>query len=170
MGSNNDFRFELAILKDVSSSCEVHVFDHTATSPDVPLGVNFHPWGLASVSDTSNSMYTLHEIVEHLDQVGKNINIFKIDWLHAVDQGAGADFLGNVFLLLLGKMEGSNKNARLRRLLLELNTWYRDNEVGARLNTRTRGMIRISRASPKLRCKAAECRALIPFADYAARK
>ena len=80
VGSNNDFRFEEAILKDISSSCEVHVFDHTVTDPkNVPPGVNFHPWGLAAVSDPSNSMYTLHDILERLDHVGKVIDIFKID-------------------------------------------------------------------------------------------
>jgi len=80
VGSNNDFRFEEAILKNISSGCEVHVFDHTVANPtDVPQGVQFHPWGLAAVSDPSNSMFTLHDILEKLDHVGKKIDIFKID-------------------------------------------------------------------------------------------
>jgi hypothetical protein len=80
VGSNNDFRFEEAILKNISSSCDVHVFDHTDTNPsNIPRGVKFHPWGLAAASDTSNAMFTLHDILERLGHVGKVIYIFKID-------------------------------------------------------------------------------------------
>ena len=80
VGSNNDFRFEEAILKNISSSCDVHVFDHTVTNPtNIPQGVRFHPWGLAAASDTSNAMFTLHDILERLGHVGKVIYIFKID-------------------------------------------------------------------------------------------
>jgi len=80
VGSNNEFGFEEAILKDMSSKCEVHVFDHTVTNPtNVPEGVTFHPWGLSLASDPSNSMYSLYDILEKLDHVGKSIDIFKID-------------------------------------------------------------------------------------------
>lgn len=80
VGSRNDFRFEEAILRNVSSACEVHVFDHTVTNPtNIPQGMEFHPWGLAAQSDPSNSMFTLHDMLEKLDHVGKKIDIFKID-------------------------------------------------------------------------------------------
>ena len=36
-------------------------------------------------------------------------NCFKIDWLHAVDQGVGADFLGNFFYYVARELlEGAN--------------------------------------------------------------
>jgi len=80
VGSMNDFRFEEAILKDISSSCEVHVFDHTVANPtNIPQGVMFHAWGLAAETDTSNSMFTLHEILKRLGHIGRRIDIFKID-------------------------------------------------------------------------------------------
>ena len=111
-----------------------------------------------------------HTLCPLMEAPGFRSSIVKIDWLHSVDQGVGADFLGNVFLLLCRKMEGRNKKERLRALMLRLNAWYTDNKVTSRLNTLTPGMIRKQKASPKLRCKAAECRALIPFAEYAARR
>ncbi len=35
--------------------------------------------------------------------------IFRIDWLHAVDQGVAADFMGNLFWLCLDKYPGANR-------------------------------------------------------------
>ncbi len=32
------------------------------------------------------------------------MDVFEIDWLHAVDQGVGADFLGNLFIHLRTKL------------------------------------------------------------------
>ena len=123
------------------------------------------------------------QLLERILRLGHNLSplmrapgvrswLFKIDWLHAVDQGVGADFLGNVLFLLCRRMEGRHKKTRLRALLLEINTWYNDpdNHVTARLHTLTEGMIKKQKAPPKLRGKAAECRALIPFAEFAARK
>jgi hypothetical protein len=77
-----------------------------------------------------------------MEAPGVKSHIFKIDWLHAVDQGAGADFLGNLFFLLWKRMEGRHKKTRLQALLFWLNTWYQQNNVTCRLNTLTEGMIK----------------------------
>lgn len=54
------------------------------------------------------------------------LSCFKIDWLHVVDQGIGADYLGNLFKLLLPKMPGTNKEQRVNNLYLEITQYYKD--------------------------------------------
>ena len=91
-------------------------------------------------------------------------DIFKIDWLHCADQGATADFLGNVFELLLGKMPGENAKQKCRSLWLEMQSFYDRNHVQDKLQNLIPTMICQSGKVPKLRCSAAQCRALVPFA------
>ncbi len=43
-------------------------------------------------------------------------SIFKMDWLHAADQGCAADFLGNTLLLIASKLPGRDKPARVDEL------------------------------------------------------
>ncbi len=43
-------------------------------------------------------------------------SIFRVDWLHAADQGCTADFLGNILLLIASKLPGANKKARVDNL------------------------------------------------------
>ena len=105
-----------------------------------------------------------------LSAPGIKSHCFKIDWLHAVDQGTGADFLGNMFRLLLDKMPGRNVKTRLKELWREVLRYYEEYEVECRLQTLTFGMIKKTHSPPKLRCKAAEARALIPFAHLMAQK
>ena len=111
-----------------------------------------------------------HVLSPLLSAPGIKHTCFKVDWLHAVDQGAGSDFLGNLFFLLVGKMEGRRKKDRIKALLHVIKKWYTDNGVESRLQTLTWGMIKNNKAPPKLRCKAAEARALIPFAQFAAER
>ena len=42
--------------------------------------------------------------------------LFRIDWLYAVDQGVGADFLGNFFVLLMQKMPGNTMEERVHHI------------------------------------------------------
>ena len=42
--------------------------------------------------------------------------MFRIDWLHAVDQGVGPDFLGNFFVLLMQKMPGNTMEERVHHI------------------------------------------------------
>ena len=105
-----------------------------------------------------------------LSAPGIRSHCFKVDWLHAVDQGTGADFLGNMFRILLGKMPGRAAKDRLKELWREVLRYYEEHQVESRLQTLTFGMIKKKNCPPKLRCKAAEARALIPFAHLAAQK
>ena len=82
VGSNNDFSFEDAILRDISSSCEIHTFDHTIGDRPSNLpahgNVTFHPWGLVR-SDHGPNMKSMETIVHELGHEGREIDILKID-------------------------------------------------------------------------------------------
>ena len=90
---------------------------------------------------------------------------FKIDWLHAVDQGVGAEFLGNFFYYVVRELlEGVNLKEKCNSLWMNIQAYYRRHEVQDRLQLLRFSMLRKEKASPKLRASAAEARALIPFA------
>ena len=121
------------------------------------------------------------DLLERMFRQGKSVSpllscpglrstCFKIDWLHAADQGCTADFLGNLLFLLLPKMSGRNKKERLAALFGVIVGWYGETDAEARLQSLTMGMIKKQKGSPKLRCSAAEARALVPFAQFAAEK
>ena len=93
-------------------------------------------------------------------------SIFKIDWLHAVDQGVSADFLGNLFWSLLAwrRLPGATQGARCGALWALMDRFYREHDVADRLQGLQLGMLRQPNASPRLRGSAAQVRALVPFA------
>ena len=77
--------------------------------------------------------------------------------------GVTPDFLGNFFWYTLPKLAPTRK-AAVQALWQELRQWYSDNAVENRMLTLTETMIRKkANSSPKLRSKAAEARALVPF-------
>lgn len=82
VGSNNDFSFEEAVLRDISLDCEIHTFDHTIGSVPSNLpeqgNMAFHPWGL-SRSDRGANMKSMATIVKALGHEGRTIDILKID-------------------------------------------------------------------------------------------
>ena len=83
IGSNNHFDFEQAVFEEVSSDCEIHVFDHTVNTLQLlskvrkPWNVYFHHYGLAAV--TEGKMKSLSDIVQTLGHVGRTIDVFKVD-------------------------------------------------------------------------------------------
>ena len=91
-------------------------------------------------------------------------NCFLIDWLHAVDLGVCAEFLGNLFYMLVSKYPGQNRTQRCSALFVSLQAWYDAHQVESRLDNLTWTMIKQPKKTPKLRAKAAEARALVPFA------
>ena len=97
-------------------------------------------------------------------------DIFRIDWLHCADQGISADFLGNLFVMLREKCEGRNLALRTNDLWQKIQKFYRDEKVEARLTNLVPTMIKQDQKKPKLRCSAAQCRALIPFAHSCAQE
>ena len=77
--------------------------------------------------------------------------------------GVTPDFLENLFWYTLPKLAPTRKGA-VQALWQELRQWYSDNAVENRMFTLTETMLRKkANSSPKLRSKAAEARALVPF-------
>ena len=104
-----------------------------------------------------------------------NSNIFKcpgfttyciaLDWLHCCDLGVAADFLGNLFWMLLPFQVGSTTAKRVSSLFIKMQDYYKQEQVQDQLKNLTESMLRKkASSSPKLRAKAAETRGLIKFA------
>ena len=64
---------------------------------------------------------------------GVTTKIFRRDWLHIVDQGVGADFLGNCFKTFLPFMPGGNKKERRLALWDRIRAFYDANAVRDRM-------------------------------------
>ena len=87
-------------------------------------------------------------------------SIFKMDWLHAADQGITADFIGNVLFQLVAKFPG-NKDEQYKGLFAQIQEYYEDEKVDDRLDFLKPSFIE-GRQGMKLRCSAAKCRKLVP--------
>ena len=92
-------------------------------------------------------------------------SIFRVDWLHCADLGVSADYLGNLFWSVLPKLPGRSRKEQVSVLWIEVQHFYTTYKVCDKLqHTLVETMIRKDQSSPpKLRGKAAEIRALVPF-------
>ena len=88
-------------------------------------------------------------------------DIFKMDWLHAADQGIAADFAGNVIYYLQAMFPGTVEE-RYNAVYGEMLAFYEDENVQDRMDALKPKFIE-SRQGMKLKCSAAKCRKLIPF-------
>ena len=89
---------------------------------------------------------------------------FKIDWLHTMDLGVSCDTIGNACWYLLGKFPG-NRASQVAALFLKIKDFYARNGTQDKIGNLTEKMIRNSATqSPKLKTRAAETRALVPWA------
>lgn len=96
---------------------------------------------------------------------------FMLDWLHCADQGIAADFLGQLFWLLLHKLPGHNREEQCSNLFLKIAEYYKNSAVESMYDGLTVLMIRKNGTTPpKLRGKAAEVRGLVPFGHQAAQE
>ena len=98
------------------------------------------------------------------------VHQFRPDWLHSMDQGVTADFLGNFLLwTLLPKMAGCNQAEKIKSLFVLIETFYAENPVQQKYNNLTIKMLqKKNSAPPKLRGRASEVKGLVPFAKQAA--
>ena len=55
---------------------------------------------------------------------GITLESFRIDWLHAVDLGVGADALDNPLWMIAEKMPAPNQDSRVKLLQTEVNKYY----------------------------------------------
>ena len=91
--------------------------------------------------------------------------IFRMDWLHAADQGITADFIGNLFYVLVDKFPGDTIEDQYSAIFNEMDKYYNEFGVDDRMDCMTPGSIRANGSSGmKLRTSAAKCRKLVPFA------
>ena len=97
--------------------------------------------------------------------------IFRVDWLHSVDQGVGSDFLGNLFELILTKLPGASKEARCKVLNKEMQGYYDVHRVEDRISEFTPKNIRSEANEPPKSggWNAAGCRSLVWFGDVSAK-
>ena len=97
VGSEGNFMFETAVMKEIGKHCEIHTFDPEIQGRPygalAPEGVNYHNWGFMSETDGqqaqakyyanvnrfNGSYKTMKTTIEELGHVGKEIDIFKID-------------------------------------------------------------------------------------------
>lgn len=91
--------------------------------------------------------------------------VFQLDWLHSIDQGVTPVWLANMFWMMLPKFPGNSRDEKCRQLFLELQAWYaRHPEIDSKLDNLYVSMIKAAGKGPKLRSRAGEARALVPFA------
>lgn len=89
-----------------------------------------------------------------------------IDWLHTCDLGVSPLFLGSLFTLVLERI-GGDKQEALQVLWQKMKAFYKETSCESRLNTLKLSMLK-GKNCPKLRAKAGECRALVPFGQQMA--
>ena len=87
---------------------------------------------------------------------------FKPDWLHAVDQGCAADFLGSLLFYLLRFFPGNTQQEQCRNLFRDIRSFYVQHRVQSRYDNLTVKMFK-TKHGYKLRGKAAEVRHLFPW-------
>jgi len=94
-----------------------------------------------------------------------SVDRFKIDWLHTVDLGCAAEWIGNLFNYILPKLEGNTLKEQCSQLFLLIKDYYaRYPEVPARYDNLQLSMFRNKKGNCRLRGKAAEVRGLVGFA------
>ena len=94
----------------------------------------------------------------------------KVDWLHCVDLGVAADFLGSLLYTVIKKMPGRSEDAKVREMFSEMQDYYRERAGDSRLDSLTKLMLKQPKKAPKLRGRAGEVRGLVDFGVLAAHK
>ena len=91
---------------------------------------------------------------------------FRRDWLHSVDLGIAADFLGSLFRhLIVRHMPGNNRTVKTAALWDRILDFYEAHGTQDRLRTLVWNGIQASaKKPPKLKGNAACVKALVPFA------
>jgi hypothetical protein len=79
LGSNNEWGFERAMLA-LFPHCQIHTMDFTSSPPPfVEPRIHFYKWGIAGTDNSSRNFYTLPSVVQKLEHMDKEIDVFKMD-------------------------------------------------------------------------------------------
>ncbi len=99
-----------------------------------------------------------------------NEKLLKLDWLHVVDLGVAADFIGGLlwYLVTHKKVAGTTQKGRVSTLHGHLMAFYDRQPPGektSRLSRLTRGVVKGKKATTaKMRCGAGMLRHMVPWA------
>ncbi|CAE7833776.1 unnamed protein product [Symbiodinium sp. CCMP2592] len=95
-----------------------------------------------------------------------------IDWLHCMDLGCAADYMGGLFhMVVQTKLPERSVHDRCKNLFGDIQNYYRRNLSQSRMSTLTPLMLKgKNKKWPKLRAKAGEARDLIGFAKECAER
>ena len=88
-----------------------------------------------------------------------------LDWLHCADAGVACDIAGNIFCDVLPFLDSSRQKG-IETLWALLLKWYKDNNVKDRIERVKAEHFLLAGKPPKLKCKAAACRQLVPFLKF----
>lgn len=92
----------------------------------------------------------------------------KVDWLHCMDLGVAADFLGSLLYTVMKKMPGRSDDEKVRGMFQEMQVYYKGREGDSQLDNLTKLMLKQPKKTPKLRGRAGEVRGLVGFGVEAA--
>lgn len=87
-----------------------------------------------------------------------------VDWLHTMDIGVTATVLGSFFFECLAYLPGGNRKEKVASLWERMRNFYDRHPLASKLDSLTVDMIKQDQKKPKLRGKASQVKALVPFA------
>ena len=97
--------------------------------------------------------------------------LFRVDWLHSVDQGVGADLLGNLLCMILPKMPGSTIEEKVSGIWEECLDYYDRWKIQDKIkDLHGKDFRGTTTTPPKMKGSAAQIRALIQFGKEMANK
>ena len=95
---------------------------------------------------------------------GFTLECICIGALHAMDLGVSQDILGNIFWeAILWLEDGRSHKAKCHSLWCKLKRFYQENNVKCQVQCLYLTMIKKSGETPKLKCKGAQTRHMVPF-------
>ena len=100
---------------------------------------------------------------------GVSVKLIYLDWLHCADLGVACDIAGNIFLSVLPFL-GNNREVSIQKLWVELSDWYRSEQISEKIDCLKKEHFLGDKKPPKLKCKAACSRRLVPFLKHLCEK
>ena len=93
-----------------------------------------------------------------------DMSSFRVDWLHAADQGVAPVFMGGLFhLIITDAYYGQNEEARVAWLWRQIQGFYDREGTADRLFSLTKTMIKPKKGAIELAGSGSQIRALVPF-------
>ena len=91
--------------------------------------------------------------------------VCRVDWLHAMDLGVTADWIGQCIVYLLPRFPGGNQDQRIAAMWARIQLGYRQFPPHAKLDNLTGNMLSLTHAAPQLRAYGSEVRGLVPIIE-----